>query len=207
MYGVVKQDYYLFLSNSQGTCAPSGVTLSLKHTDAGFVLGVFFSLSALQLSDAAGRRLLERSLVGVFTLLSLLLFIAGYLLTECRAEHFLGGCCTTAAIAFYAMPLSSAMEVVRSRSAASLSLPLCCASLANASAWGLYGLSQGDAAIIAPNVLGVGCSLMQLVLIQRFRDTSPAEAEGGDDEARSSDRLVVGADAPPMPAGDGADER
>ena len=46
-YGCQKGDYYLFLSNSQG-----------------IVLGVWFTLSSLQLADAAGRRALERAFTG-----------------------------------------------------------------------------------------------------------------------------------------------
>ena len=157
LYGVYKQDYFLFFSNSQG-----------------IVLGCWFTMSALPLADAAVRRSLERAFTTVIVVLILCAFVSGYVLhaataDDCRAERFIGVCCTSASIAFYAMPLSTAYEVVKSRSAASLSLPLCCASLANASAWGLYGLSLGDWAIMTPNIPGVACALLQLYLIQRYK--------------------------------------
>lgn len=167
-YGGFKNDYFLFFSNA-----------------AGILLGTWFTASALQLADADGRRLLERAFVAAVALLLLTGLVAGYALrpagpTDCRAEHFVGGACATAAILFYAMPLSSAVEVVKSRSAASLSLPLCLASLANATAWGLYGVALGDGNIMLPNAPGIGCALLQLYLIQRYKAPASAKDEEGE---------------------------
>ena len=76
------------------------------------------------------------------------------------------------------MPLSTAYDVVRTKSAASLSLPLCIASLGNATMWGLYGISLNDPAIMVPNVPGIGCALLQLYLIHRYGRGAPGGEDG-----------------------------
>jgi solute carrier family 50 protein (sugar transporter) len=162
-YGLMKHDIYLFLSNSQGV-----------------VLGCFFTLTALQLADAAGRRLLERAFVACMALLLLIALLAGFAAaSRSTAEKIVGACCTLAALAFYAAPLSTLAEVVRTKNAASLSLPLCLASLANAALWSVYGAAMSDPAILVPNLPGILCAALQLVLIQRFKDSTPPAAESG----------------------------
>jgi hypothetical protein len=116
-----------------------------------------------------GRATLETTFTACTGVLVFVALLAGLVIpSPAAAESFVGGCATAAALLYYAAPLSSAWEVVRSRSAASLSLPLCLASLTNAALWSVYGAAVRDPAILVPNVPGIACGLLQLALIARF---------------------------------------
>ena len=131
------------------------------------------------------------------TLLALIvgLFLAGQ---PGRQEAAVGASASVAAVSFYAarerpatpaargrlllraeragaaelraaqVPLSTALKVYRTGDAASLSVPLCLTSLANAGLWMVYGIAMGDPAIAVPSTLGVLCGSLQLALIYKF---------------------------------------
>ena len=83
------------------------------------------------------------------------------------------------------------------RNAASLSLPLCIASLLNASLWSVYGAAVGDWNILTPNVPGLACGAVQLLLLYRFRGVPKPQAgppAGGAAPAAGYDRLAEDAE-------------
>ena len=122
-YGCLKQDFFVFFSNSQGVA-----------------LGVWFTLSCLPLLDAQvsasaaassllrasphtptqGRRSLERAFLAVVCALVFIAFLAGLALPDPQAStRLVAGCATFAAIAYYAAPLSTLWEVLKTRCAPS----------------------------------------------------------------------------------------
>jgi hypothetical protein len=171
--------------------------------------------------------MLENTFTGCTAALVFVALLAGLALpSDGAAERFVGGCATAAALAYYAAPLSSAWDVVRTRcaarreaekprvracstarsradflcvtlrcrNAASLSLPLCCASLLNAALWSVYGAAVRDAAILTPNVPGIACGLLQLALIARYGTKAAAAASAaGAKDAPATAGLLGGA--------------
>ena len=143
------------------------------------VLGVWCTLSCLPLADAKQRRALERGFTAVAALLVCVAFGAGMALKRVAAEQLVGNTACVAAVCFYLVPLSTLREVVRTRNASSLSLPLCLASLANACLWTVYGAAVRDASIFTPNVPGILAGVLQLAMLARYGRGSGTAAGGG----------------------------
>lgn len=179
-YACYKGDPFVFFSNSQGV-----------------VLGVWCTLSCLPLADAKQRRSLERGFTAVTCLLVCVAFGAGMALDTGAAEQLVGNTACVAAVCFYLVPLSTLREVVRTRNASSLSLPLCLASLANASMWTVYGAAVKDASILTPNVPGILAGITQLAMLARYGRGGSASGAGG-----STGGVLGGA---PGEAGDGGE--
>ena len=64
----------------------------------------------------------------------------------------------------YASPLSVARMVVQTKSVEFLPLPLTLACFACSVLWGTYGLLLNDMWILVPNIAGVVCSILQVIL-------------------------------------------
>ena len=94
---------------------------------------------------------------------------------------------------YYATPLSTVFEVVRSRNSASLSLPLCAMNVANGGLWLVYGIAIRDLFIAVPNGIGalLGCLLLALICAfpRKSAKRSPSSSEG----TSSSQRDLIGA--------------
>jgi solute carrier family 50 protein (sugar transporter) len=114
------------------------------------------------------RRALERGFTAVAALLVAVAFGAGMALHRDVAEQLVGNTACVAAVCFYLVPLSTLRDIVRTRNASSLSLPLCLASLANACLWTVYGAAVRDASIVTPNVPGILAGLLQLAMLARY---------------------------------------
>jgi solute carrier family 50 protein (sugar transporter) len=69
---------------------------------------------------------------------------------------------------FYASPLSTVVEVVRSRSSDSLHLPLSVMNIVNGSLWLVYGLAITDYFIAVPNGVGALLGVVYCALICAF---------------------------------------
>ena len=69
---------------------------------------------------------------------------------------------------FYSAPLSTILEVVRTRSSATLNLPLSVMNVVNGSLWLVYGLAISDYFIAVPNGVGAGLGVVYCALIFTF---------------------------------------
>jgi solute carrier family 50 protein (sugar transporter) len=69
---------------------------------------------------------------------------------------------------FYASPLSTLLEVLRTRCSASLNLPLSVMNVINGSLWLVYGLAISDYFIAVPNGVGAGLGVVYCALILTF---------------------------------------
>ncbi|KAI3652259.1 hypothetical protein MP228_003562 [Amoeboaphelidium protococcarum] len=103
------------------------------------------------------------------------------------SKQIMGWCCILILVIFYAAPMSTLFQVLKSRDASVFSLPLLIASVINACLWtfyGYFGLSEPDPYIWCPNLVGVLVSLVQFACKFAFRNSIPfsnpyGEVEGG----------------------------
>lgn len=96
---------------------------------------------------------------------------------------------------FYAAPLSTVLEVVRTRSSATLNLPLSVMNVVNGSLWLVYGLAIDDLFIAVPNgvgaVLGVVYCILLFAYPRKSAKRSPSSSEA--DTPTTSRRELMGA--------------
>jgi uncharacterized protein with PQ loop repeat len=72
-------------------------------------------------------------------------------------------------IAYYAAPMSSAMEIIARKDASSLHAPMISINALNSSLWFAYGFfAVGQAQIWVPNIVGASLAAVQLLLIAYF---------------------------------------
>ncbi|CEG40634.1 3-like protein [Plasmopara halstedii] len=72
-------------------------------------------------------------------------------------------------IFLYASPMKTIKIVLRTKSAASLPVTMCCVNLVTGSLWMLFGILTNDMFVVIPNALGVMLSAIQVLLCVRFR--------------------------------------
>uniref|UniRef100_H3DLU7 Sugar transporter SWEET1 n=1 Tax=Tetraodon nigroviridis TaxID=99883 RepID=H3DLU7_TETNG len=84
----------------------------------------------------------------------------------------LGLTCSVFTVSMYLSPLSSLVEVVRSRNVQCLSFPLTVATLLTSASWVLYGLQVSDLYIVVPNTPGIITSLIRFYLFWKFGPSS-----------------------------------
>ena len=70
---------------------------------------------------------------------------------------------------YYAAPLSTLYQVIRTKNSASLSLRLVLANLVNGSLWLVYGTARKDLVIAFPNGVGAAFALVQIGIFFRYR--------------------------------------
>ncbi|PNH08837.1 Sugar transporter SWEET1 [Tetrabaena socialis] len=134
----------------------------------GFLAGLFFSLTAY---GAASRKDARGARGGT----SAVVVLMGY----------------------YVVPLSTMLDIVRSRNAASIYPPLAAAAIANGTLWAVYGFAIGDINLWLPNLFGTIIGVVQLLL----RMVYGARVVGG--EAMESSSAADGLDAVVMGMGIG----
>ena len=84
-------------------------------------------------------------------------------------ETVMGYCCNTFAIGFFAAPLSTMVDVVKTRNAASLTAPLSIMITLNGSFWTAYGIAVSNLFIVVPNAIGAVCGIVQCLLLLLYR--------------------------------------
>lgn len=93
----------------------------------------------------------------------------GVFLTEGETRlNQLGFTCSVVTIAMYLSPLSSLMEMLRTRNVQCLSFPLTVSTLLTSTSWVLYGLQLNDCYIVVPNLPGIITSLIRFFLFWKF---------------------------------------
>ena len=97
-----------------------------------------------------------------------------------HARYVLGIVGCGMAVGFFASPLASLAQVIRSRSTEVLPFPLILANFVVTSQWWLYGIILDDNFVLVPNVLGWCLATFQLLLFAYFpskrKSTLPTSA-------------------------------
>lgn len=161
-YACLLQDFFLFFANI-----------------IGLVLGLFYSIVCLTLLAKQGEGqqysqlylTVERLLLFALFFWSLMGLLAGTLFnqssnTRKESANLVGLLSCAFSIAYYAAPLSTMVEIIRTKDSSSLFLPMIMVNLVNAIMWFLYGaIAKHDINIWGPNGLGAILSTIQIMLL------------------------------------------
>ncbi|KAL6753509.1 sugar efflux transporter for intercellular exchange-domain-containing protein [Haematococcus lacustris] len=149
IYGCFTRDPYII--------APNG---------PGLMLGVFFSFSAYGFAGHKMRDLVLWALLFFTALISSAsIYICLYVTDHQGQVKAAGYQAVAVLLLYYAAPLSSLAEVLRSWSCISLHAPLSAMSCANGALWVTYGLAVQDPFVWGPNAVGAAFGLLQLLLL------------------------------------------
>mmetsp|Transcript_22388 Transcript_22388/g.56985 ORF Transcript_22388/g.56985 Transcript_22388/m.56985 type:complete len:240 (-) Transcript_22388:1105-1824(-) len=166
VYGLIKHDPYVTAPNAMGV-----------------VVAVFCVLTSFSLASEQVRDRIRLLLCTEFAILSLLGVLTSFSAGTLKAQLGIWGMAgNVVTLIYYAAPLSTMAEVIRTRNSASILLPLCIMNMLNAALWTTYGVAMADGYIYVPNGIGLVLSLAQLALALVFparpkpASSSPAAA-------------------------------
>ncbi|PNW77088.1 hypothetical protein CHLRE_10g421650v5 [Chlamydomonas reinhardtii] len=146
-YGFATSNPYLFPSNF-----------------IGFIAGVFFTLTA---HSAAPRGSQDR-VAGIFMVGAAhfigMGIIALFWMSDAAADTMWGINATIILMVYYVIPLSSLWDVIKSKNAISIYIPLAIGATANGCLWTAYGFALKDFNIWFCNAFGAVIGIIQLVL-------------------------------------------
>ena len=155
-YSFYKKDWFVYCANQPG-----------------FLLGVFYTLTAIGLSN---KRTQDMMMMILLILCFVLPFIAvilnlglGESVTNEKKTFVWGLLCNFILVCYYTAPLSTLLQVVRTKSAATLHWPSCLMNLINGTCWVAYGIAIKDYFIACPNAAGMILSLIQMTLIAIYK--------------------------------------
>lgn len=155
-YGVIRQDYFIFFSNS-----------------CGLVLGIFYSISSLAIlykptmtpDESLTHFYLEMLLCNAFILWLSVFLIIGITFSSTNGT-IVGYICSACGVMYYAAPLSVIRKVIETKNSKSLYMPTIITNVLNTLMWVIYGwFGIDDPVVYGPNLAGLFLSLSQLGLI------------------------------------------
>jgi len=162
MYGVLKQDYFIFFSNGPG-----------------IVIGLFTCMSTIFIlskekateKEEKQRKMMETLVLGAVGFWVIVALFVGLVYPgSSMGTEVVGVFVDIISISYYAVPLSTLAQIIRTRDASSLYLPLIAINTLNTFAWVAYGaLGTHDITMWLPNGLGLILSLIQLAIIFYYR--------------------------------------
>ena len=135
---------------------------------------LYYALSVYHLASAEKRNLIRNILLigQTFVLLGAVASFVTLVPMDPEGnirEQVSGWVAVIALLVFYTSPLSDLSNVIRTKDASSISLPLAIANGINGMLWSAYGLAIGDAFVYAPNIAGVLTTIIQLILLFMFK--------------------------------------
>eukprot|EP00775_Hariotina_reticulata_P011424 gene11424-11570_t len=158
-YGFAAPDYNMFLPNIPGVTA-----------------ALYMCLTGHALASPKVQIMMAGILCGSIPVLLLLGVLTRFVCTVQQGKLLWGFTCNIITICYYAAPLSSAVQVVRSRSSSSIYLPTCIANLVNAALWVAYGIAVHDPFVWVPNLIGGIFAVVLITLCCIFPSQRSASA-------------------------------
>eukprot|EP00775_Hariotina_reticulata_P009134 gene9134-9302_t len=156
-YGFAAHDYNMFFCNIPG-----------------LAIGLFTSITTYPFASRKMQDLMMGILVATSLVVLVLGVLSAWVMTSSQSRLLWGFFCNSITIGYYASPLSTALQVVRTRSSASIYLPTIICNFVNASLWLGYGLAVWDPFIYVPNGAGAACAVLLIVLCIMFpKKTAP----------------------------------
>ncbi|GLI70269.1 hypothetical protein VaNZ11_015201 [Volvox africanus] len=147
-YGLLKHDPFVTAPNA-----------------AGVLIAVFMTLTAFGLADEEARhkmRFVCCLTAGVMPLLGVFTAFGAKDAEMQKGVWGLAG--NVICLIYYAAPLSTMWEVIRTRNSASILVPLTMMNTMNAALWTTYGVAVLDVYIWLPNGIGLALSVLQVAL-------------------------------------------
>jgi solute carrier family 50 protein (sugar transporter) len=138
---------------------------------SGVINGIYYSLVTFPLASRAVQINMRR----LFVILPLISLSAAYFLAfglrnDSETLHTaLGVIAISISVVFFASPLSTIVDVLRSKSARTIHIPLSITAGTSTFLWTIYGIAISDWFIIIPNALATIFSSIQLILVMVFR--------------------------------------
>ncbi|KAG2445336.1 hypothetical protein HYH02_008801 [Chlamydomonas schloesseri] len=184
-YGLLKKDPFV--------CAPNA---------PGVLIGTFMSITAHGMADEAAKqriRFVVCLAAGIFPFLGV--YTAFFADSAAVQQGLWGLAGNIICLVYYAAPLSTMWDVIRTRNSSSILVPLTMMNTLNAALWTTYGVAVGDPYIWAPNGIGLALSVMQIALRLVFpaRAATPlpshthhSGASGGSKYTRLDEELPMG---------------
>ncbi|GFR43393.1 hypothetical protein Agub_g4470 [Astrephomene gubernaculifera] len=155
-YGLLKHDPFVTTPNAIGV-----------------LIAVFMTLTAYGLADEHARYRMRIVVCLTSAIMPLLGVVTAFGGSDAKTQQGLWGLAgNVVCLIYYAAPLTSMLEVIRSRNSASILVPLTMMNTLNAALWTTYGVAVRDPYIWLPNGIGLVLSLMQVAL----RVVFPAKA-------------------------------
>lgn len=171
----------------------SGSALLFWVNQLGLLFGIFFTVSCYGL---ARQKTKDRILaITLFFFFVLPLIGAIGVLTEMPnddAQLMWGFTANGILLMYYGAPLSTIVTVVKTKSSATLNLPLCVMQCINGCLWLGYGLAVSDPFIYVPNAIGActGGLLCFLLFIYRDKKKKKEKCDAGGSDATSGESAV-----------------
>ena len=135
----------------------------------GLILGACYVMATVRLAEPDLARRVEALMLAVLSVHAAAgVTCAFFLESRDDMERCYGYLCNAILLAYYGAPLSTLAEVVKRRSAASIYLPTVLLNGLNACFWSSYALAIDDPFMLAPNIIGAGLTLGQLLLVCLF---------------------------------------
>lgn len=159
--------YYMFMANLSG-----------------LIGGIYYALVTYPLAS----RLVQVRMRFLFIVLPFFEISAAYFLAfalrgnQDSMKTALGWVAISISVIFFASPLSTIFQVLRTKSGASIHIPLAITAGISTFLWTVYGIALADWFLIVPNGLATIFSTIQLVLVFIFRKASSPEPERQNEE-------------------------
>ncbi|KAI8904726.1 sugar efflux transporter for intercellular exchange-domain-containing protein [Gorgonomyces haynaldii] len=135
-------------------------------------LALFYTLQCLLFESPTKQQQTIYLLIGLLSYLMISAAISLVGLSLEAGKLYLGINCVIILLLFYASPLSTIKQVIKSKDSASINPWLGIAQLLCSFSWTVYGILLEDYFIVGPNFTGVVFSIMQLFLYVTYRHKS-----------------------------------
>ncbi|KAG2434714.1 hypothetical protein HXX76_007604 [Chlamydomonas incerta] len=147
----------------------------------GFLAGVFFTFTAFACATKQVQDRITAIMVAASAHYILLGLIGCFALSPAEATRMWGTSAVVILMLYYFVPLSTMVQIVRTRNAASIYPPLAVTAIANGLMWTIYGFAVMDINLWLPNLFGSVIGVIQLLLRLMYgaKPTGSAAAVAG----------------------------
>lgn len=162
IYGLLKRDYFIFFSNVPGILIAlfsivTAMSIYSQHTKPFEELPEKYTQ-------------LEALLVVIFLLWCVVSLVAVQGFNQfadpmAQMQSLVGILSSFFAICYYGAPLSTMVEVIRTKDTSTMYGPMIVCNVANSFLWTCYGLAISDVNLAVPNGLGVVLGIVQLFVL------------------------------------------